>query len=207
MARTTAPTAKPRLITAFTKTSTDCGTFVLAVVAIGLVTIGVAAVSTGGFSGKLPLRVELGARSVSKAPFLIAADQGLFDKYGVDVDLRMPPADFEGGIEEKGAVRRALDTFVLRRHLRVDVYSSGATPDVFEMVNNLERKPRRVLASTGCIVRSKFVGRPGLKSIEELKGKRIGVTGLMHNLTTFAALELADYVAWMGIRCTTSRSS
>jgi NitT/TauT family transport system substrate-binding protein len=169
---------------------------VLAVALIGVVTVGVAAVSTGAFSDNLPLRVELGARSISKAPFLIAADQGLFDKYGVDVDLRMPAPDFEGGIEGKGAIRRALDTFVLRRHLRVDMYSNGVTPDMFEMVNNLERKPRRVLASTDCIVRSKFIGRPGLTSIEELKGKRIGVTGLMHNITTFAALELASRMGW-----------
>jgi hypothetical protein len=108
----------------------------------------------------------------------------------------MPPPDFEGGIEEKGAVRRALDTFLLRRHLRVDMYSNGATPDIFEMVNNLDRRPRRVLASTDCIVRSKIVGRPGLKTIEELKGKRIGVTGLMHNITTFTALELASRMGW-----------
>jgi ABC-type nitrate/sulfonate/bicarbonate transport system substrate-binding protein len=170
--------------------------FVLAVVVIGLVSIGVVAVRIGAFSSHLPLRVELGARSISKAPFLIAADQGLFDKYGVDVDLRMPPPDFDGGIEGRGALRRALDSFVLRRHLRVDMYSNGVTPDMFEMVNNLARKPRRVLASTDCIVRSKFVGRPGLTRIEELKGKRIGVTGLMHNITTFAALELARRMGW-----------
>jgi hypothetical protein len=39
------------------------------------------------------------------------------------------------------------------------------------VVNNLDRTPRRVLASTDCIVRFKFIGRPGLKSVEELKGK------------------------------------
>jgi NitT/TauT family transport system substrate-binding protein len=167
----------------------------LGVAVVVFVAVGATSLATGAFSGNIPLRVELGARSISKAPFLIAADQGLFDKYGVDVDLRMPPPDFAGGIEEKGPVRRALDT-VLRRHLRVDMYSNGVTPDMFEMVNNLARKPRRVLASTDCIVRSKFVGRPGLTRIEELKGKRIGVTGLMHNITTFAALELASRMGW-----------
>jgi ABC-type nitrate/sulfonate/bicarbonate transport system substrate-binding protein len=163
---------------------------------VALVAAGVAVIIAGAFRNKLPLRVELGARSISKAPFLIAADQGLFDKYGVDVDLRMPAPDFEAGIEQRGAVRRAFDAVVLRRHLRVDMYSNGVTPDMFEMVNNLERKPRRVLASTDCIVRSKIIGRPGLTTVEELKGKRIGVTGLMHNITTFTALELASRMGW-----------
>jgi NitT/TauT family transport system substrate-binding protein len=172
------------------------GRLLLVVAVIALVAVGATAVGTGAFSGAIPLRVELGARSISKAPFLIAADQGLFDKYGVDVDLRMPAPDFEGGIEGKGAVRRAFDTFVLRRHVRVDMYSNGITPDLFEMVNNLARKPRRVLASTDCVLRSKFIGRPGLTRVEELKGKRIGVTGLMHNITTFAALELASRMGW-----------
>ncbi len=46
----------------------------------------------------LPVRFELGTRSISKLPFVIALDQGLYEKYGLDVDVRMPRPDFEGGI-------------------------------------------------------------------------------------------------------------
>ena len=149
----------------------------------------------GVFSGHLPLRVELGARSVSKAPFLIAADQGLFEKYGVRVDLRMPPPDFEGGIGERGMTRRALD-FVLRRYQVRDMSANGITPDMVEMVTNLDHPRMVALASTDCILRNHIVARHGINSLEELKGKRIGVTGLLHNITGYAALELAKRMGW-----------
>ena len=164
-------------------------------VLLGLIAIAAAAMSTGSFSDRLPLRVELGARSVSKAPFLIAADQGLFEQYGLNVDLRMPPPDFEGGLGERGFTRRALD-LVLRRFPTRDVVSNGVTPDIVEQVNNFRAPPLKALASTDCIVRNHIVARHGIKSLEELKGKRIGVSGLMHNITGFTALELASRMGW-----------
>ena len=38
------------------------------------------------------------SRSVSKLPFVIALDQGLYEKYGLDIEVRMEDPAFEGGI-------------------------------------------------------------------------------------------------------------
>lgn len=46
----------------------------------------------------LQFRVEPGSRSVSKLPFEVALDQGLYEKYGVAIGLRMPEPDFDAGI-------------------------------------------------------------------------------------------------------------
>lgn len=139
--------------------------------------------------------VELGARSISKAPFLIAADQGLFDKYGVEVDLRMPPPDFGVGLGERGRLTRLLDV-LLRRPFNRIAFSNGASPDVVEFATSLSRPPFSVIASTDCVIRSHIVARHGITSLEQLKGKRIGVTTYLHNLTGIAAIELARRMGW-----------
>ena len=48
-------------------------------------------------SSRIPLKVAFGdSRSLSKVPFVIASEQGLFERYGLDVELWIPPE--EGGV-------------------------------------------------------------------------------------------------------------
>lgn len=143
----------------------------------------------------LPLKVELGSRGVSKLPVLIAADQGLFEKHGLDLELRMPNADFDGGLGDRPLIDRALDR-LLGRRWQADVFLNGATPEIVGRVNNMNHPRFVLLASTDCLVRSHVIARHGIESVEELKGQRIGVTGLMHNITAYVALELAERMGW-----------
>ena len=143
----------------------------------------------------LTLRVQFGSRAVSKLPFLIAADRGLYEKYGLTVDLNLPPADFGGAVVNPGLVGRAWRR-LLRGRWETDVYLNGATPEVVGIVNDLNHPRFVLLASTDCVVRSHIIARHGIQSLEELKGMRIGVTGLMHNITGYVALELADRMGW-----------
>ena len=64
------------------------------------------------------------------------------------------------------------------------------------MVNNLAHPRSKLVASTDCTVRSHIVARHGLTRLEDLEGKRIGVTGLLHNITGYVALELAHRMGW-----------
>src|SRR5215468_12481419 len=48
------------------------------------------------------LKVELVTRAVSKTPVLIAYDNGIYRKYGLDVTLWLPPGEFPGAIERGG---------------------------------------------------------------------------------------------------------
>lgn len=173
----------------------DSRLLLLTVLFLGVISLGLWALRALTPGDALPLRVELGSRAVSKLPFLIAADQGLYEKYGLDIDLRMPASEFEGGRGDPSLLRRISNRLRPGRW-RADVFLNGATPEVFGMVNNLDHPDFTLLASTDCVMRSHIVAQRGIESLEELKGKRIGVTGLMENITGMVALELADRMGW-----------
>lgn len=138
-----------------------------------------------GESDLIPLRVVMGSRSVSKLPFVIAEDQGLYEKYGLDVHLWMPPPDFEGGKQVRGKAPR-----------RSDISINGATPMMVDVAVNARGRHLVVLASTDCVVRAHIVGRRGIDNLEDLKGRRLGITPYMHTTTGFVALLLARRMGW-----------
>lgn len=146
---------------------------------------------------RIPLRVFLGSRSVSKLPFVLAMDQGLFEKHGLDVRIQMPSPDFEGGIESTsdGPLIRAWWRLRYREPPPFDITVDGGSP--FMVRRTLEaREPRMIqLAGTDCVARSHIIARHGINSLEELKGKRLGIS--MRRATTgFVALLLAERMGW-----------
>lgn len=92
-----------------------------------VVTVGIGGASVLQSRNAPTLRVQLGSRAVSKLPFLLAADQGLYEKYGLTVDLNLPPADFEGAVVNPGLVGRAWRR-LLRGRWETDVYLNGGHP-------------------------------------------------------------------------------
>ncbi len=121
----------------------------------------------------IPLNVQLGSRSVSKFPFVIAQDQGLYEKYGLDVELRMPPPDFEGGRATRPGLLTRIVNRIRRRTWEPHIIVDGATPQMVRMATNA-RIPRQIfLAATDCVVRAHIIARKGIESVEDLKGKRL----------------------------------
>ena len=59
-----------------------------------------------------PLKVELVTRAVSKTPVLIAYDRGIYNKYGLDVKLWLPPGEFPGALEMGGKPMESPDISV-----------------------------------------------------------------------------------------------
>lgn len=133
----------------------------------------------------IPLEVELGSRSVSKLPFVIAADQELYRKHGLAVRLWMPEPDFDGGRELPGP-----------RPDRPDISVDGGTPMIVDMMTDATARRRLILASTDCVVRAHIVTRPEIESLEDLVGKRIGISSGTHTTTGFVALKLAQRMGW-----------
>lgn len=130
----------------------------------------------------IPVKVELITRAVSKTPVLVAYDKGIYKKYGLDVTLGLPPAEFPGAIETPG------------RMVNPDISVDGGVPMVTAILNN--RGPRRLaIATTDCEVRFNIVGQKGMKSLNDLKGKRLGISndGAM---TGFIYRVLARRMGW-----------
>jgi len=130
----------------------------------------------------IPVKVELITRAVSKTPVLIAYDKGLFKKYGLDVKLWLPPGEFPGAIETPGKMQNA------------DISVDGGVPMVADILANHGPK-RLAIASTDCQVRFNIIGQKSIKSLDDLKGKRLGISedGAM---TGFIARALAKRMGW-----------
>jgi len=143
----------------------------------------------------LPLQVEVGGRSVSKLPFVIAADLGLYKKHGVDVELRMPVPGPEGGIERPGRWER----FLLRigaKQWEPDMKVDGHTPYMVRRTTFTREPPVIAIGATDCVNRVHIIGRMGIDSLEQLKGKRLGISIGIRTTTGFAALLLAQRMGW-----------
>ncbi len=142
-----------------------------------------------------PLRliVSVPALRISVLPYVIAQDQGLYEKHGLKVELWIPSP------ETGDRVGVNLWTRILIK-LRLstgkpDVMTNGGSPMMVTAVRNTSSANQIVLASTDCVLRAHIIGRNGITSLEELKGKRIGVSGLTAT-GGFHALVLARRMGW-----------
>ncbi len=143
----------------------------------------------------IPLVVHVQGRSMSKLPFVIAEDQGLYEKHGLDVEFWLPPPEFEGGIETPSYWTRVWRLRVLQEVLDPDILVNGHTPRMVRQVRGVRAPKLIALAATDCSVRSYVIGRPGINSLEELKGQRLGIN---NDATTsgFAALRMVQRMGW-----------
>jgi ABC-type nitrate/sulfonate/bicarbonate transport system substrate-binding protein len=130
----------------------------------------------------IPVKVELITRAVSKTPVLIAYDRGIYKKYGLDVTLWLPPGEFPGGIETPGRMENP------------DFSIDGGVPMVTAILAN--RGPKRIaIATTDCDVRFNIVGQKGMKSLADLKGKRLGISS-DSAMTGFIYRVMAKRMGW-----------
>ena len=130
----------------------------------------------------IPVKVELITRAVSKTPVLIAYDRGIYRKYGLDVTLWLPRGEFPGAIETPGKMENP------------DFSVDGGVPMVTAILAN--RGPKRiVIATTDCDVRFNIVGQKGMKSLADLKGKRLGISS-DSAMTGFIYRVMAKRMGW-----------
>lgn len=148
----------------------------------------------------IPIKVELGTRSISKLPFMIAVDQNLFEKYGLAIDLRLPAPAFEGGINWQPDVftriSRRIDRARGQDNWQPDIYVDGHTPNIVKRIDRTRWPHRIAIAGTDCLVRPHIIGSKSVNSIDELKGKRLGISARRDTTLGFAALSLAKHMGW-----------
>jgi hypothetical protein len=139
----------------------------------------------------IPLTVELLNRSLNKLPFVIAEDQGLYKKHGLDVKLWMPDVDDEWGMPHaEGGINVQVE-----RPERPDISVDGGTPMMASILTNARARLRIMLATTDCVVRWHIVARRGITRLEELQGKRLGISG-PGAMTDFISRMLAQKMGW-----------
>jgi len=128
-------------------------------------------------------------------------DQGLYEKYGLDVEVRMEPPEFPGGKHlpsnsSAAQMWRAMQRIGGQQEpWKPAINISGANGQIFDMAASAS-SPRVVfLAATDCDVRAHIVARKGIEQIDDLKGRRLGVSAIRSN-SGFVALLLAERMGW-----------
>ena len=138
---------------------------------------------------KLPVRVAMGDVSINKVPHLVALDNGLFDKYGLDITLRPFSRD---AAESHGVPADVLDTIPEGEW---DMSVGGGAPGMISRANSSHPSDDVVIATTDHVLHWHVVARDGIETIEDLKGKRIGISS--YSACAGIVLQiLADRMGW-----------
>ena len=146
-----------------------------------------------GQPAPIHVRVSLGDVSLNKVPFLIADDAGIYRKNGLEVEQLITPSAAE-------VVRRS-GVNVPERYVgkpgaeRAEISIGGGSPNMVQMISSGRPLDRVILATTDNEARWKIVARPEIKTLEQLKGKRLGYS-TRGSVTHFIALALLQQVGW-----------
>jgi NitT/TauT family transport system substrate-binding protein len=161
--------------------------FVLAALALAAV------VPSAGIDQLTRVDVSLGDVSINKVPQLVAADQGLYAKYGLDVHQTI----------SAGAARAAAasgvvvpDAYVNRdASVGAPIDVGGGSPMIYGFVTNARGAARVIVLTQEAMAMDHIIAKPGIAGIQDLKGKRIGFSGV-GSVTHFSALSLARQLGW-----------
>ena len=117
--------------------------------------------------GLIPVHVNAGERTLSKLPIITAKDQGIFERYGLDVDIRLYSSEFQGGVSTEDLLERGsseLD-FVIENHS-----NSLMTQISYANSNNT-----KAIAAIDCNTSAFIIGNIDASLPYDFKAKRIGV--------------------------------
>ena len=161
------------------------------IVHIGGLFIGSAFLTSQLYAQQEPMLVPLTDVSTNKLPYIVANEQGLFDKYGVNVRLYMTPHASEKGAGDGMVPNPEYVDNPEGERLR----STGGGVGVTTTRAN-EGGDRVIIATTGDMLSWWVYAREGINTIEDLKGKVLSATGIDGSCTGGAAHVLAKRMGW-----------
>src|ERR1043165_3390976 len=137
------------------------------------------------------LDVALGDVSLNRVSFLIAADAGIFRKNGLDVHQFITPGAAQ--------VARNSGVVVPPENVKADIGDApisigGGSPMIYRVANG-SGLHRIVIATTESIIRDHIIASANIKSVEDLKGKRLGYS-VPGAVTHVGALGFAKTLGW-----------
>ena len=138
--------------------------------------------------------VRVSDPSISRLPYVIAMDQGLYAKNGVDVELWIPSPGSDTLEVHASLFYRALRAFGITPR-EPDIETNGGSPMMVNAIEKGEARHRIAIASTDCVTRAHIIGRKGIATLADLKGRRIGVA-TRESTSGFHALLLARRMGW-----------
>jgi NitT/TauT family transport system substrate-binding protein len=122
----------------------------------------------------LPVTVELGDVSLTKLPFVMAAEAGIYKRNGLEVKQYITPRAAE-------LIRHSSGVIVPKEFVgtaRGDINIGGGSPTIVRMTSDARAPEQIVLATNDSVSRFHVISRPDITRIEDLKGKRIGFSSV-----------------------------
>ena len=140
----------------------------------------------------LPLRVSLNV-NVSNLPLMIALEEGIYQKNGLEVKQFVPP-DTAEEVKAYGVIVPA--QYISPEGGRLPLAEGNGFSSIYTRATNASAPLDRVIIATvEPVLRYHVVVQPEITRMEELKGKRLGVTS-MGGSSSFAALVVAQRMGW-----------
>ena len=137
----------------------------------------------------IPLIVDAG-RGMNHLPFVIAADQGLYEKHGLDVELWL-----ERRSQTLPFWTRVRVLLGLQEEPVPDILATSHMGAMLRQVGDPQSQKLVAVGATDCSVRYYVIARPGIHRLEELKGKRLGINNEVSTLG-FSARRMLQRVGW-----------
>jgi NitT/TauT family transport system substrate-binding protein len=135
---------------------------------------GALAAPGAGSAEEIPLTVELGDVSLTKLPFIMAADAHIYERNGLKVSQYITPG--------AAAAVRGSGVIVPPENIRTNVVAEinigGGSPTLVRMTSVATAPHRVILATTDEVSRFHVISRADIATPQELKGKRIGYGSL-----------------------------
>ena len=146
--------------------------------------------------GELILR--MGDVSANKFPFILAKDQGMYEKNRLNVVPMFSPGSV--ATINKSGIQVAPENIYDPddKSIEFTIYIGGSGPMIARVMRTPDAEPpteRVVLGTTHHISRWRIFNGPGIDSLEDLKGKRLGFSGVgavSHNYW----LNFLEHMGW-----------
>lgn len=140
----------------------------------------------------IPIDVALGDVSLNKVLFLIAADTGIYQRNGLDVHQFITPGAAQ--------VARNSGVVVPAEYVKGDIGNApidigGGSPMIYRVANDARGIHRVALATTESYIRDHIIASAKVKSVEDLKGKRLGYS-VPGAVTHVGALAFVKHMGW-----------
>jgi NitT/TauT family transport system substrate-binding protein len=139
----------------------------------------------------LPVTVELGDVSVTKLPFVMAAEAGIYRRNGLDVRQYITPRAAE-------LIRQSSGLVVPKDFVGTglgDINIGGGSPTMVRMTSDARAPERVVIATNDAVSRFHIISRADITRPEDLKGKRLGFSSV-GALTHYVLILYARRMGW-----------
>lgn len=143
--------------------------------------------------GVLKIRVKLADVSLNKLPYVVAFEQGIYTKNGLEVEQFI--GDGAAAVARRNGVI-VPDKFILKDNQQnLPISIGGACPTIVKYTTVAGTPPSVVVACTDDMVRTHIISRPEIATVDQLKGKRLGYSG-KGATTNLAALSFVQAMGW-----------